>query len=301
MAEQRSAVGLRVLVVDDQHATRRAIMDALDGRGHDLHEAADGEQALGMIRRLHPHVVLMDVRMPGMDGLTALQEVVADPVIGQTPVVMLTKQGGASDVAAALDLGAYDYLRKPVEPVELRARVAAAGRLGLLLAQLRDANTELQMAATTDQLTGLANRRQVDMAMRTSDDPSLTVVMADIDHFKSVNDRWGHAAGDAVLRTVASRMRRSLRTQDVVGRWGGEEFLVMLPGASREDATDVCNRLLASVRAPLMIDEGPEQVTISMGVAVRTTPGEDVEDLQRRADRALYMAKGAGRDRVVVA
>lgn len=295
------SVGLRVLVVDDQAATRRSIKAALEGLGHDLREAADGEVALDLIRQLHPHVVLLDVRMPVMDGLTALREIVADPVIGQTPVVMLTKQGSPEDVAEALDTGAYDYLRKPFEPVELRARVAAAGRLGLLLAQLRDANAELQMAATTDQLTGLANRRQVDRAMRDSADPSLAVVMADVDHFKQVNDTWGHPTGDAVLRTVASRLRRSLRTEDVIGRWGGEEFLIMLPGAGGDDALEVCERLLDAVRAPLMIDDGPEQVTVSLGVAARSTLAEDVEDLLRRADAALYRAKADGRDRVAVA
>ena len=295
------SVGLRVLVVDDQAATRRSIKAALEGLGHDLREATDGEVALDLIRRLHPHVVLLDVRMPVMDGLTALREIVADPVIGQTPVVMLTKQADPEDVAEALDIGAYDYLRKPFEPVELRARVAAAGRLGLLLAQLRDANAELQMAATTDQLTGLANRRQVDRAMRDSADPSLAVVMADVDHFKQVNDTWGHPTGDAVLRTVASRLRRSLRTEDVIGRWGGEEFLIMLPGAGGDDALEVCERLLDAVRAPLMIDDGPEQVTVSLGVAARSTLAEDVEDLLRRADEALYRAKADGRDRVAVA
>ena len=295
------SVGLRVLVVDDQAATRRSIKAALEGLGHDLREAADGEVALDLIRQLHPHVVLLDVRMPVMDGLTALREIVADPVIGQTPVVMLTKQGSPEDVAEALDTGAYDYLRKPFEPVELRARVAAAGRLGLLLAQLRDANAELQMAATTDQLTGLANRRQMDRAMRDSADPSLAVVMADVDHFKQVNDTWGHPTGDAVLRTVASRLRRSLRTEDVIGRWGGEEFLIMLPGAGGDDALEVCERLLDAVRAPLMIDDGPEQVTVSLGVAARSTLAEDVEDLLRRADAALYRAKADGRDRVAVA
>ena len=295
------SVGLRVLVVDDQAATRRSIKAALEGLGHDLREATDGEVALDLIRRLHPHVVLLDVRMPVMDGLTALREIVADPVIGQTPVVMLTKQADPEDVAEALDIGAYDYLRKPFEPVELRARVAAAGRLGLLLAQLRDANAELQMAATTDQLTGLANRRQVDRAMRDSADPSLAVVMADVDHFKQVNDTWGHPTGDAVLRTVASRLRRSLRTEDVIGRWGGEEFLIMLPGAGGDDALEVCERLLDAVRAPLMIDDGPELVTVSLGVAARSTLAEDVEDLLRRADQALYRAKADGRDRVAVA
>lgn len=178
--------------------------------------------------------------------------------------------------------------------------MAAAGRTGALVAELRRVNAQLDRAASTDQLTGLANRREVDRALRAAREGTVAVALVDVDHFKAVNDTWGHDVGDVVLQAVAGRLRRVLRDADVVGRWGGEEFVALLAGADVDGAGVVCERVRAAVSQPLSLDRGPDAVTISIGVAVGETTAHRIEDLLREADQALYRAKAGGRNRVIV-
>jgi two-component system, cell cycle response regulator len=301
-----SSTTLRVLIVDDSPTVRGAVVVALTGDAGpadqvELHEAGDGEEAVLKAHMVQPHVILMDVQMPGMSGIEALAVLQSDESTRDVPVVMLTQLDEPGDIAAALQAGAYDYLRKPFDPVELLARVRAAGRTGALVAQLRQLNSELDHAARTDQLTGLANRRAVDEAMRDGASRPLAVALIDIDHFKAVNDTYGHDVGDEVLRIVADRLRMALRDADVVGRWGGEEFLALLPGADPAGIHVVCDRVLAAIREPLGMPDGPTSITVSIGIAASATGRLGVDELLRSADAALYEAKDAGRDRMVVA
>ncbi len=299
-----SALGvarLRVLVVDDSETVRAVVVQALEGADVDIVEATDGEEALLLAHLHRPDVVLMDVHMPNMDGMTALRALRADASVTDIPVVMLTQQDSPDDVAAALDAGAYDFLGKPFSPVELRARVSAAGRTGQLVGELRRLNAQLERMARTDTLTGLANRRAIDQGLHDRIGDPVTLMLLDVDHFKSVNDRYGHAIGDVVLRRVSDRLRDCLRSDDIVGRWGGEEFVIVMRGMDPATAHAACDRILAAVRAPLDVPDGPPSVTLSIGVATSADRMADVDALLRDADAALYQAKRNGRDRAELA
>jgi two-component system cell cycle response regulator len=204
-----------------------------------------------------------------------------------------------------LQVGVHDVLRKPVDPAELVARVTAALRIGRLEAELRRVGAQLQAMSQTDHLTGLANRRHLDEHLRMLASAArrqrlpLSVLMVDVDYFRRINDDAGHAAGDQVLRAVAHRMSGTMRTEDVAGRWGGEEFLVLLPATDLDGAWISGERIRSAVsRTPVALAGGGDLVvTVSVGCA--TGGGDDPEDQVRRADAALAEAKAAGRNRVV--
>lgn len=296
-----------VLVVEDSAVIRALVRRMLVAGGHTVVEAAGGAAALAVCREQQPDVVLLDVEMPEMSGWDVLAAMKADPDLRDVPVVFLTGRSDTTDMVDGLRLGAHDYLRKPCEPTELLARVQAAARVKRLQDELRQRNEHLDRISSTDALTGLRNRRHVEeyLAKLTSlarryVEP-IAVLVIDIDHFKSVNDTHGHDAGDAVLREVASRMLGSVRLEDMVGRWGGEEFLVVLPNTAEQGAAELAERLRQVVAdTPCRLDDGDAvQVTISVGCAANLI--DDAGRLVRSADTAMYEAKQTGRDRVVVA
>jgi diguanylate cyclase (GGDEF)-like protein len=296
-----------VLLVEDSAAIRALVRRMLVAGGHTVVEAARGADALALCRERQPDVVLLDVEMPEMSGWDVLAAMKADPATSDVPVVFLTGRSDTADMVDGLRLGAHDYLRKPCEPTELLARVQAAARVKRLQDELRQRNQELDLLSRTDVLTGLRNRRHVEeylarlvsLARRHAE--PIAVLVADIDHFKSVNDRHGHDAGDAVLREVAGRMVDSVRLEDMVGRWGGEEFLVVLPNTAAQGAAELAERLRQVVAGEPcdLPDGGTLPVTISLGCAASIM--DDAATLVRSADAALYEAKGSGRNRVVVA
>jgi two-component system, cell cycle response regulator len=298
---------ISVLLVEDSAAIRALVRRMLGAGGHSVVEATGGAAALAVCRQQQPDVMLLDVEMPEMSGWDVLAAMKADPALRDVPVVFLTGRSDTTDIVEGLRLGAHDYLRKPCEPTELLARVQAAARVKRLQDELRQRNQELDHISRTDVLTGLRNRRHVQeylarlvsLARRTAE--PIAVLVVDVDHFKSVNDRHGHDAGDTVLRQVAERMASSVRLEDMVGRWGGEEFLVVLPNTAAEGAAELAERLRQVVaEAPCQLGGGGEvQVTISIGCAASLTA--DAGTLVRSADTALYEAKEAGRNRVVVA
>jgi diguanylate cyclase (GGDEF)-like protein len=269
-------------------------------------EAVDGEEALLMCRAEHPDVVLLDVEMPKLDGHGVLVALRADPVMADIPVVFLTGRTTTEDVVEGLRLGAHDYLRKPFEPAELLARVSAAHRVKTLQDQLRQRNAELDAMSRTDALTGMPNRRHMqDQLLATGSammrhGQQIGILMVDVDHFKAVNDSVGHGGGDKVLRAVAQRVTACCRTEDVAGRWGGEEFLVVCPFTDREAVAALGERIRAKVAdESVPLDDGLTLVvTVSVGAA---SGSGDIDTLVRRADTALYAAKDAGRDCVVTA
>jgi diguanylate cyclase (GGDEF)-like protein len=245
-----------------------------------------------------PWLALLDWQMPGMDGIQVCREVRKEADQPYTYLVLVTGHGGREQMLDGLEAGADDFLAKPVDASELKARLVAGRRIVALQEKLRE-------LATRDALTGLWNRaaildllkRELDRSRR--EDAPLSVVLADLDHFKHVNDALGHLVGDQVLRQAAQRMQAALRPYDTVGRYGGEEFLVVLPGCGAGNATSLAERLRQSVAAePMNLENGEVAVTLSLGIAVFEAEGEAVQaaDLLRTADQALYRAKAAGRN-----
>jgi two-component system cell cycle response regulator len=289
-----------VVVAEDSLVIRAVLVEQLQSHGYRVIEAGDGEQALAACHREQPDVVLLDVEMPQLDGHAVLARIKSEPQLADIPVVFVTSRVTTQDVVEGLRLGAHDYLRKPFEPSELLARVHAAVRIKALQDELRVRNAELELASRTDALTGLRNRRHLeDQLQRLTGTPGrLAVLLLDIDRFKLVNDTHGHAAGDEVLRVVARRLEQAARPGDVPGRWGGEEFLVVLPETGPDQAVSLGEQARRAIAAaPVPVGQAPLRVTASVGVACGAEDGW--EGLVRRADRGLYAAKESGRNRVV--
>ena len=297
-----------VLVVDDSAVLRAVVCAGLEGAGARVTTASDGEEALALAAADPPDVILLDIEMPGLSGFDVLGLLQEDPVLAVAPVVFLTGRASTEDLVEALEQGAHDYLQKPFEPTELIARVHAALRVKALQDTLRIRAAELDLVSRTDLLTGLPNRLDLEQVLRSTHANSArhgheaTVLVVDIDHFKQVNDRFGHEAGDRVLGEVAGRLRSAARAGDVVGRWGGEEFLAVLPMTSGPAGRTVADKLRAAVAArPIALGAAGHSVAVTVSIGAATGIGSGMEDLVRRADAALYLAKAAGRDRVEVA
>ncbi len=296
-----------VLVADDSMVVRAVVRETLEAQGYRVLEATDGDAALRSCQEGAPDVVVLSLEMPRRSGFEVLAALKHDPALADLPVVFLTGREGVRDVVRALELGAHDYLRKPFEGPELIARVGAAARVKRLQDELRRRNQELDRMSRIDALTGLANRRHLEErliefsanARRHAIPMGLAIV--DVDHFKAVNDTYGHPVGDAVLVEVARRLATVVREGDVVGRWGGEEFLVIAPHSPAGGVARLGERLRAAVaESPVTyeVDAPPVPVTISVGCAF--TLDEPSPVVLERADRALYEAKRTGRDRVIM-
>jgi two-component system cell cycle response regulator len=292
-----------VLIADDSLVIRAVVRNGLEEEGYRVIEADDGLAALEQCRQDPPDVVLLDIEMPGLDGYQVLSELKRDDELKTIPVVFLTSRAGMDDMVAGLRRGAHDYLKKPFETAELLARVASALHVKKLQNELQRRNAELDRMSRTDGLTGLYNRWHLDQelarlhndAVRHGD--PLCVLLLDLDHFKQVNDVYGHAAGDLVLRAFADRMLGELRAGDIAGRWGGEEFLVILPRTEIDGALDAAERIRLTIgREPVAAAGEDIKVTVSGGCALG--PGASPDALVHLADRCLYQAKLAGRNQV---
>jgi diguanylate cyclase (GGDEF)-like protein len=273
-----------VLVVDDSRATRAFVRRALEQAGFRTMEAADGEEALAWVDEEAPDAILLDVDMPGLDGFQTLERLNTRPDAAKIPVIFLTAHSAAEDAVAGLVLGAQDYIRKPCAPEELVARVRTTMALKARHDELHEQLQEVTRLSTTDSLTGLPNRRRLDEILAAAGQSSvmrhpLSVAVIDIDHFKQVNDREGHAIGDAVLRTVALRLLSVVRDNGHLGRWGGEEFLCVFPGIDAEAAMRLAEAMRAAVCAePVPVTESSGlSITVSIGVA--TGVGVDAQRL----------------------
>lgn len=291
-----------VLLVEDSLVVRAVVRQQLQEQGYEVVEVEDSSRAMSTFESCRPDVVLLDIEMPVLDGFQILAQIKEDPVLGDTPVVFLTARDKTEDLVEGLRRGAHDYLRKPFEPAELIARVRAAVRVKALQDELRLRNEQLDLMTRTDVLTGLWNRRHMEDELQAASSLSrrhtlaLSVLMIDIDHFKSVNDSLGHPAGDAALVAVSSRIQDAVRLEDVVARWGGEEFLALLPATDRAGAWTLGERIRQLIWAePVSFDDRSIQVTVSVGCATAES-GEPVDAVVKRADEALYSAKEAGRN-----
>jgi diguanylate cyclase (GGDEF)-like protein len=294
--------GATVLVVDDSLVIRAVVRLSLEEAGYTVVEADSGLAAVDACRRCTPDVVLLDIEMPGMDGHEVLAMLKVDDDLKDVPVVFLTGRTGVDDLVSGMHGGAHDYLKKPFEPAELLARVGAAANVKRLQDELRRRNVELEHLSRTDLLTGLHNRRHFEDELARAHsaairhDEPFAVVLLDIDHFKRVNDTYGHAVGDDVLREFARRLADELRLQDTACRWGGEEFVILLPRTDIIGAAEVAERVRTSIGAAVLSDEYTIRVTVSGGCA--EGPAASVDEVLREADQQLYRAKNAGRDQI---
>jgi two-component system cell cycle response regulator len=293
-----------VLVADDSLVIRAVVRASLEDAGYEVIEADDGPAAIARCRTCSPDVILLDIEMPGLDGHQVLAALKGDETSRDVPVVFLTGRTGVDDLVSGMHGGAHDYLRKPFETPELLARVNAAVHVKKLQDQLRRRNAELERLSRTDLLTGLFNRRHMEeelirwhsSAVRHGE--PMALVLFDIDHFKSVNDTYGHAVGDLVLREFCRHLAEGLRKGDVASRWGGEEFLVLLPRTPVAEAAGIAERVRSSVAtAPIAAGGRRIPVTISGGCALG--PGDGIDAMLSQADQRLYEAKHQGRNRII--
>jgi two-component system, cell cycle response regulator len=298
----------RILVVDDNQDNIAIIATRLRYRGYEILEASDGAQALAHVRDGRPDLILLDVMLPDIDGYEISRRIKGAQDLPFIPIILVTARDSTQDKVAGLDAGADDYLTKPINFPELEARVRSMLRIKRLQDELEEKNRELERLSISDGLTGLFNHRHIhgllyeeyERVARTKD--CMSVAMFDLDRFKLVNDTFGHQAGDRVLIELADILRESARDIDRLGRYGGEEFIALLPETCIDDAAVFVERVRREV-ARRSFDVGrtePLRMTLSAGVA--TYPHELVDSLEtlvRLADQALYAAKAAGRDRVV--
>ncbi len=300
-----------LLLVDDDEMTRDMLSRRLERIGYTVTPASDGDQALELIAREPFDVVLLDIKMPGLTGFQVLQAIRRIHSVTDLPVVMVTSSDDSDSIVEALELGANDYVTKPIDfPVAI-ARVRTQLLLRRMVLALEEANQKLERLSFLDGLTNIANRRRFDEFLEREwrrglrDGTPISVIMTDIDFFKAYNDTYGHEAGDEILKMVAGALSATLnRPADLVARYGGEEFVVVLPGTDSGGAALLAERLRGGVESLQIAHAGSRvgvHVTISLGVATMVPQrGVSPDVLVAAADQALYQAKHEGRNRVRV-
>ena len=296
------------LLIGDDSLTQRVMLDAITRKwGFDAVLAEDGRQAFDILSAPDaPRLVLLDWEMPGLDGPEICRRLRARQDRDPPYILLLTARGDTADIVAGLDAGANDYLRKPFDNTELHARLRVGARMLDMQAELNDARAALEYQASHDDLTGLMNRGAVMRALEAAieqgraNGTTLQVGLLDIDHFKQVNDCHGHPAGDEVLREAAHRLWSNLRSGDLVGRYGGEEFLVLVNGEVA-DTPEFFERLRSSIaERPFETGSVALRVTLSGGfVEVDPRDSRSLSDILATADQMLYQAKASGRNRIL--
>jgi len=296
----------RVLLVDDDRTMVETFGEMVEACGYQSLPAHTWSDALRIFRRARPDIVLLDVMMPTIDGYKLARMIKADSD-SFVPIILITGLDDLESKRRGMASGADDFLTKPVAPLELQIRLNAMLRIKELTDQLAAANVKLGELAVTDTLTGLCNRRALYAHLEREFNRSrrygnpFSVLMLDIDHFKSVNDTWGHAVGDRVLVTVSSILKNTVRKTDFVGRYGGEEFLIVAPETPHAAGAVLGERIRRAVEEGTSQVEGQPRVTISIGVACSEIVSVGAsEDLVQLADAGLYQAKDGGRNRCVV-
>jgi two-component system cell cycle response regulator len=291
---------VKVLVADDSPISRHLLEVSLSSSGYKTQLVADGAEALRVLEQAEsPKLVILDWMMPKMDGVEVCRAIKKRGSEPYVYIILLTAKGHQEEINEGLEAGADDYITKPFDLQELKARL----RVGKRILELHE---QLVSQATRDSLTSLLNRSaildvlQKELIRSVREKTPVAAIMTDLDHFKHVNDTYGHLAGDAVLREAARRLSASLRAYDSVGRYGGEEFLVVAPSCSAAGGAEVAERLREAISgAPMDASGHAIVVTMSFGVAA-TCDIKQANQLLRMADDALYAAKKAGRNRVEV-
>jgi len=304
----------RILVVDDHEDNIELLRARLEARGYEVEGASDGQAALDAVQRTCPDLILLDVMMPKMDGMEVVKRLKANKGLPFIPVIMQTALDSTENKVEGLDAGADDYITKPINFAELEARVNSLLRIKALQTdlaarerELSELNDRLRLISLTDGLTEVENRRSLELHLHEMWQHSMrlhepiALIICDIDKFKAVNDNYGHQAGDSVLKEFAQLLKSEAREIDRVGRYGGEEFLLILSGTVLDAAVTFAERLREKVEGhTFSYAGGTLRRTMSCGVAAAPHPKvKDQEALLRASDDALYVAKETGRNRVV--
>lgn len=322
---------LKILIADDDLVSRRTLEGLVSRWGYQVESVNNGDRAWQRLSDEDaPPMALLDWVMPGLSGVELCRrvrqfaEVGLPPAPGQpllpsqlthmdrryTYLMLLTSRAAKSDMVEGLEAGADDYLIKPINPMELRARLQTGRRIIQLHNQLLATQTALRERATRDHLTGIWNRRAIleileqELARVERHGSPLTVLLVDLDHFKRVNDTHGHLVGDTVLKEAAARMKEALRQADWIGRYGGEEFLIVQPGCDLRQGGRVAERLRETFeRQPIQFPQGQVPITLSIGSVAVACKYHNIttSKLLLEADNALYLAKQQGRNRVILA
>lgn len=306
-----------ILVVDDNPQNLRLLIAILSMRGYKVRPAPSGSIALESAFSTPPDLILLDIMMPEMNGYEVCQKLKESELTSSVPVIFISAIDAVADKVKAFEMGAVDYITKPFQAEEILARVnthLSLRRTQKMLEEeielrkeseerLKVISLKYQKMATQDYLTGVSNRRffmeraQEELSRANRYTHPLTFMMMDIDHFKNINDTYGHHAGDQVLKNVASICTDNLRVHDLFGRIGGEEFSAMLPETNLNDAIVVAERIRKSVEdAEWVIDGKKVSCTISIGMSQLNDDSETLDNLMKKADEALYLAKSSGRN-----
>jgi diguanylate cyclase (GGDEF)-like protein len=298
---------MKVLAAEDNLVFQSMLRSMLTKWGYDVVMARDGNEAWqALLSPDAPQLAILDWMMPGIDGVEVCRRVRAARREPYIYLLLLTARTDSQDLVQGMDAGADDYLTKPFNAHELRVRLRAGQRILDLQEELLRAREALREQATHDSLTGLLNRASILEALRNEvsrarrESQPVALLIVDLDRFKLINDTHGHLAGDAVLREAARRMKSAIRRYDAIGRYGGEEFLIVLPGCEGDTARVQAERIREAVAAgPFVAGTQSLKVTCSIGFSCRMRPSySDGDSLVREADLGLYLAKDGGRNRV---
>jgi len=297
---------MKVLIAEDSSTSRMLLSAVAKKWGYEVIEAEDGVAAWEIMQQEDaPRLLILDWEMPNMNGIEVCERVRAKKSSNPPYILLLTARTEADDIVEGLSKGANDYVSKPFNNAELQARMQVGQRMLEMQSKLNDAMEELKIHATYDALTGVLNRRAIlnqmpkEIQRVRRQKRELCIGMCDIDYFKKINDTHGHLVGDEVLKEVTKRMESTLRVYDVIGRFGGEEFLV-IANTTKDHLLDVFERICEKISAtPIDIEEVSLNVTISCGVTQLLADEEDSTVILVRADEALYEAKDSGRNQVV--
>ncbi len=301
---------MKILIADDDPVSCRLLEKLLSKWGYHAITAHSGTEAWQVLQGEDaPRLALLDWMMPGMDGLEICRRVRGRSSQPYVYIMLLTANDKVGNLVEGLESGADDYLTKPFHPQELRARLRVGLRMIELESSLVEARERLQFKASHDALTSIWNRGAIiellerELSRSRREGGSVGILLADVDHFKNINDTWGHLVGDEVLRAVTGRLKSEVRSYDAVGRYGGEEFLILLPGCDRTKLETKAEQLRRTAeRSPIESSAGPVPVTISIGgIASAECPHCELSKLLRATDTALYRAKVAGRNRAELA
>lgn len=296
---------MRILLADDDAISRTMLERTLERAGYDVIAVENGRLAVEhLCRKDGPRLALLDWVMPELDGPSVCRQVRQTREQPYVHMVLLTSKESKQDIVQGLESGADDYIVKPCDAAELKARLRTGLRILQLEDKLVEAREDMRFKATHDPLTGLFNRGVIlellarEMTRTNREDSCFTLLLGDVDHFKSINDTRGHVVGDTVLKEIACRILASVRSYDYVGRYGGEEFLVVLNNCDKSRSLFRAEQIAEAVaRAPVQTASSPITVTMSLGVLASSDwKNRSLEEVMHEVDAALYSAKGAGRN-----
>ena len=305
---------MKALIVEDDLITRLLIKKAAESTGYEVLEAENGIDGWKIFQKekSNIYIAILDWMMPKMDGIELCRRIRKASVTHYIYILFLTSKRTIQDIVEGLETGGDDYMTKPFARKELASRIRVAGRVAVLERKLNETNRKLNVLAITDPLTKILNRRELfrrldgEIYRASREKKPYSLIMIDIDHFKRVNDTLGHTAGDRVLIEITDRISAELRPYDIIGRYGGEEFLIGTPGADTEIGKNIAKRISVSIcKKPFHAGNGEIDITASFGLTSAIPAGNEkdmihlLEAMIERADSALYKAKNAGRNRVM--